>query len=228
MQIGKINLNIKQAFGQELQKQRLEHDISPYDLAYVLGISHATIYGWECGDAFPGSIIRLKRLAVLFRDVPKLVQNMFDLKGIAPSRREWDKFLRGIYRGRKTHQQKTVLVCGYQAADSRDDQYRIAFGNYLRKERLSRDLTGMSIAEGFGITHACYFRWESGSSFPKEPRTLMMLDKLYGNTVSTIFGLCKNNGIHLEAGEVRNLLDRMKEFDGKGIYSPGKPRPKGW
>jgi hypothetical protein len=41
-----------------------------------------------------------------------------------------------------------------------------------------------------------------------------MLDRLYGDTLDVIFGICADYGIHLKHTEKRDVISRLKKFEG--------------
>ena len=84
------------------------------------------------------------------------------------------------------------------------------------------------MAQALDVYPSGYMRWEAGSSFPSSPRVLMLLDKLYGDTIKVIFGMCKENGIQLAREEVREVMSRLSEFENTSMWEHGKSQPPGW
>ena len=211
---------MKSYFGDFLLESRRMMDMSVYDMGYALGISHATVWCWEKGLSFPKSIVLLKKLALVFEEIPALMKNLVVMTGIAPSKSEWTNF------EKKVLCEQGTLISGispiYSSRDRRDTDYKRAFGNYLRRERQKREISFIVMAEAFNVTRQTYCLWEVGSAFPQDVMVLAYLNKLYGNLFDVLFGLCKKEGIHLSFDEKRFVLQRLSEFDNTGRWDSGK------
>jgi transcriptional regulator with XRE-family HTH domain len=229
MKVGKRFQKFKKMFGEFLEENRRALGLSNYDVGYTLGVSHMTCYDWEKGDSFPSSIVRLKKLHLLFENLPEVLVHLFHLTGIAPTSYEWQAFKRRMKgKCRRSSSLKTNLNLSYKAVDSRDDECRVAFGSYLRKERLDRGIQASHLARALGVSPSLYFRWESGSGFPQNPRIIMLLDRFYGNVIKVLFGLCKEGGIHLSQIEIRDVMTRFSEFENTSMWETGKSKPPAW
>ena len=102
----------------------------------------------------------------------------------------------------------------YVSKDKRDSEYKRAFGKYLIKERYGREITFVAMARALGINRNTYCAWENGSAWPQEVMTLAILDRLYGNTFDVLFDLCEKNGIKLSMAESKDVLKKIKVFEG--------------
>jgi len=228
MKIESGALRLKGLFGEYLKRSRLEQDWSIYDVAYMVDANHASVNYWETGYCFPASIVRLKKLALLYKGLPyrlinisrEYVENLGKIK--------WDRFLCKLDDGIFVPPIKEELRCCYAPVDRRDKTYKKAFGRYLREERLNAQIGGSALARALGVGSSNYFQWESGTNFPQEMTVLALLDKLYGNTFHMLFGLCKENGIHLSEREEKGVLKRKERFAYTVRWDRNKPQPPSW
>ena len=213
---------IKKDFGKFLKSARLESDRTLFDNGYVLRVSPQTVFLWEAGFSFPRSIVTLKKLAMMYEDVPGFLKDAVSKSGIGPSFSEWKHFEKDVYSG------GGKLVSGirpnYESADERDSEYKRAFGRYMLRERHGRGITPTAMARAFGTSVQSYCAWENGSAWPQEAMVLVLMDRLYGNTFDVLFGLCKKNGIHLSLSEKKDVLRRSRMFEGTSRCERGNGR----
>jgi len=222
MKLSEKSRVIKVDFGKFLKESRLESDRSVFDNGYILAVNPQTVWCWEQGNSFPGSIVRIKKLALMYSDTPYFLKDIIERNGIKPSRSEWKDFEKEVYSG------GGGLVSGirpeYVSKDARDLEYKKAFGKYMMRERYNRGITVAAMARALKVNYHTYCAWENGSAWPQEVMVLAMLDKLYSNTFDVLFGLCDENGIHLSMTEKKDVLKRMRMFDGTHRCEPGKGR----
>lgn len=199
--------------------------MSHYDLGYILGVSHSIVWYWEHGLSFPHSVVLLKRLGIVFPSFPGMLKELS--QDIVPERR-YREFTSVIScPGRVfSHVEDWQLPVRFHK-DERDTIYKRAFGSYLRRERLSMGLSQTVLADGLGTSPSTVCQWESGI-FPRNASVLSILDRLYGNLFDVLFGLCRENGIHLKARERRDIVGRMDEIGRFGFRDVGKPKPLAW
>lgn len=216
---------LKRKFGRFLRDSRLGLDMSVYDIGYVLGLSHATVYYWEEGKSFPNSVMKLKQLQFLYGGVMVILRGLFD---DVVTRTELRDFLREVASMKAHIDDVRSDIMWYEAKDKRDDSYRRAFGRYLAERRQDVGVSANSLAVALGMSHTVCYRWESGSSFPSDPVVLAKLDRLYGDTLAFIFGACPSNNVLLSQTEKHELSERMDEFSSTGRWEAGKPMPAGW
>lgn len=227
VKIGNKSCKVKKYFGSYLADCRKSVGLSNYDIAYILDVCHLTPWNWEHGVSFPQSIILLKKLGMIYGELPYWLKDIIRMGAIKPSRLEWKRFEEIAYSG----DGNGLPSCGtqnYRSIDMRDNIYKKAFGKYLMNERCERGIGVGSIAEALGVGYHRYLQWEYGSNFPQEVMTLIYLDKFYGNTFDVLFGLCKKNGIHLDRIEKLSVLRKLEEFENTGIGDSGKPQPSDW
>jgi len=217
----------REHFGRFLKKRRERLDASVYDLGYVLGTSFGTVWCWETGQSFPGDILKLKRLALIYPEVHKELKRIFQLPDVAPDKKQWKKFLMSLSTLHAFTVKDELLKRG-ASKDKRYDKYKRAFGDYLRAERLERGITGSSMARGLGVTGPTYFQWEAGVTFPSEITALIMLDKLHGDTLEVIFGLCPEHNIQLTPVEENKVMARLHDVGHFTYRQKGKPKPPGF
>ena len=65
-------------------------------------------------------------------------------------------------------------------------------------------------------------------AFPQDVVTLAMLDKLHGDTLDVIFGLCPQNGIHLTPVERNGVIARAHDVGHFSYRQKDKPKPPGF
>ena len=91
--MGESSLIVKKKFGSFLRMSRLKEDWSVYDVGRMVGITQTTVWSWEKGKSFPASIIKLKKLCVLYPDIPETVKGLISgVGGIA----RWRQFAADI------------------------------------------------------------------------------------------------------------------------------------
>lgn len=228
MKMGRSSFMMKRRFGRFLKSNRLQAGWSVYDVGYMLKKTHATAHYWEEGFSFPASIVLLKKLCLLYGGIPETIKNIASDILSKVTCKDWKEFLKTIDEGHFVPPINDKLACNYGSVDGRDSEYKIAFGSYLRRERLDRKISASALARAFGVYPSNYTAWEAGSTFPQDVMVLVLLDKLYGNTFDVIFGLCKKNGIHLSHEETKAVLERKSEFAGTKRWDDGKSKPEGW
>jgi len=223
MKMSQQSWNARKHFGEFLQEQRAKTPLSLYDLGYVLDLNYGTPWEWEKGTAFPGNILRLKQLALVYPGVYEELRRIFQMPGVAPSKAEWDEFVSSLKMDSRVKMKE--LPVRRRHSDVRVDRYKRAFGDYLRENRMECGYTARSLAHGLGLVQgsAC-IKWEAGLCFPQEITHLIMLDRLYGDALEVIFGICPERGIHLRHGEKKAVLGRLGEFKGASYRHKGKPR----
>lgn len=196
-------------------------DMSVYDLGYVLGKNPQTVWYWERGRSFPASIVLLKKLEVLYRETPHVLKDIAKRAEIQPTAEEWSRFEKEVYEktGDLFHSRQNPF---YESKDQRDMEYKEAFGEYLMRERMKREIRHGALANALGVSRNAYCQWEDGITFPQDAMVLVLLDKLYGNTFDVLFGLCRENGISLKDGEKRDVLRKMREVERVGRWARGK------
>lgn len=220
MKMGESSLVVKKKFGSFLRMNRLKEDWSVYDVGRMIGTTQATVWCWEKGMSFPASIVKLKKLCLLYPDTSKKVKELVgDVGGIA----RWRQFKADIdcsslsnceYPGRNT--------CFYVTRDTRDMKYKIAFGDYLKRERRGMGVSVSSLAKALNVFHSNVTMWEAGTIFPQSLVVLSLLDRMYGNLFDVLFGLCKKHGIHLEKKEIRQVLVERDRVEGCSRWSHEK------
>jgi len=148
---------------------------------------------------------------------------------MVPSDSKWKEFLESIEnRPTSVSDPESGRRCYYEPNDPRDKQHKIAFGNYLKQERLDRDIGPVALARALGVADSCCYRWESGTAFPQDPKVLVMLNKLYGNLFQTLFAVCPENGITLLPEEIKMVKVRLEDIGTGGLWAKNKPKPAGW
>ena len=228
MKISEKSKAVKNLFGSFLKDSRLAANRSVYDVGYILGTSHATVWEWERGRSFPCSIVLMKKLCLVYRDVVGTLRSLVAQSGIAPTRKEWYDFETMIFSARVGDPMKAKLKCRYKPKDKRDKIYKLAFGRYLRKSRLDLGIGMTAMASAFGKSTSSLAQWESGTSLPQNVMVLALYDKLFGDTFDVLFGLCRENAIHLDRGEKKEVLTRLEVFEDTKRWDLGKPKPPSW
>jgi transcriptional regulator with XRE-family HTH domain len=214
---------IKSLFGNFLREERKFRGLSLHEVGYVFNQHHSTFGQWEVGVNFPRSVVAIKKVHLLFPDTPKILTRIFDTSGVKPTKRDWTKFKK-IIKGNK---EKTFHRCSggdksrYQFKDSREIGCRMAFGAYLRRERLSRGLSAKTLAKACNLEYDNYMKIER-CGLINDVKTILLLDRFYGNTLKVLFGLCAENGIHLSPIEKREFVSKLSEFENSGIHNRGK------
>ena len=224
MQISNKYKALKQKFGQEMKKDRLKKKLSSTDAAYILGIGQSVYWAWETGKTFPGDIIRLQKLKVLF---PNVQNNMNVLiAGLIASIPK--NKLKEIISIKPTGRQ--IYVPTYnryyiKVKEERDKKYKKEFGKYLRSKRIKMGLSAYQISSLLNMAVGSYSAWEAGKAFPSDLKALAILDKLYGNVIEVMFGTCKKEGIRIRRKEIEKVLKRKHKFDNTKIKTWNKPQP---
>lgn len=205
----------KEEFGKYLRQERKFLGLgTSRDLSYILGMSEASAGHWERGYVFPRSTIVLKKLNLLFNNTPDVINELFTRDGIKPTKKEWDIFRKTAELNQNHHCiGKTVFdkESNYTFSDSRENECRKAFGRYLSEKRLKMGLSSVSLSYAFGKKYTAYYNWESGISFPDSVKDLILLDKLFGDTIKVMFGLCEKYGVKLLKLEKQEVLSKLEE-----------------
>jgi transcriptional regulator with XRE-family HTH domain len=207
----------KEEFGKYLRSEREFSGLSSYrDLSYVLGLSEASAGHWERGWVFPRSTIVLKKINLLFNNTPDVINELFTRDGIKPTQKELDTFRKTAEENKnhtsiipltKLNKETTIVY-----SDSRENECRKAFGKYLTEKRLRMGISAVSLCKALGKKSvvAVHF-WENGTSFPSDVKDLILLDKLFGDTIKVMFGLCEKYGVKLLKLEKQEVLSRLEE-----------------
>ena len=218
---------LKSEFGAFLRQERIKANLSPYDLAYILGTCHAMPYYWESGQCFPRSIILLQKLRVLFPRTPQVVSGILKKLSSHISPQRWKRMRREL-KNKRGYSSSVLCKCPVPSKDIRYDRYLAAFGKYLGENRKQRGVNRSTISKALGVEYYTYTAWEAGHQFPSNMDALAILNRLYGDTVLVMFGICKNKDIHISREEVREVINRRQQFRGSKIWEKGKPKPPTW
>jgi transcriptional regulator with XRE-family HTH domain len=223
MKMREQSWNARNHFGSFLREKRDSLSMSLSDMGYVLNLNYGTVWNWEIGGSFPANIIRLKQLALVYPGVHDEMKRIFQLPDVKPTDEQWDNLVSRLSTTGPIDR-AALSVRGFHA-DTRIDSYKKAFGKYLRERRLDSGYTARGLARGMGLSSGTTcLQWEAGLNFPQDIVCLIMLDRLYGDTLDVIFGICADYGIHLKHTEKRDVLSRLKKFEGTKMNDAGKPR----
>jgi transcriptional regulator with XRE-family HTH domain len=212
MKKDKRHFKFKKIFGEQLKIRRERLGLSRQEISYVLGDGGKGFYNWEEGIAFPSSVVSLNKLSVVFRDIPVALRLIFNKENIRLTKKEVTTFAKKVGHKNKLGGGRVRQGCkAYLCKDQRDTDCRISFGNYLKRERQSRGISGTTLANVFGLTPDGYWSYERGKAFPPNIFNLMLLENCYGNTIDAMFGLCKKSGVRLSSSEKKGILSRLSE-----------------
>lgn len=205
----------KKEFGKFLASERKLLGVTQTDLGYIL--NSRTIHTWEQGRRFPREMMTLKKIFALFKDTPYMMAELFNSRGIAPTEKEWDNFRRIVeapHTGNISLTSKDLSERNhaYSFKDDRESECRKIFGEYLRASRLKHGITGLQLSKALGkFGNSTVSLWEAGDFFPSDVKDIALLDKLFGDTIKVIFGLCQKYGVKLTSEEIKELATRLNE-----------------
>jgi transcriptional regulator with XRE-family HTH domain len=198
------------SFSESLKSFRRGSGLSLLDCAYILNISFGTFSYWLSGRHLPRSIIHYKKLSLLFPGVYGAMRDIFN---------SYDWKVEFSYEVDTDDRRRRNPV--YRHNDARDIKYRIGFGDYLLRSRLSMGIPVKDLSHAIGVNKTAYYSWECGVNFPRALMMLGSLDCLYGDTLEVIFDTCHKQSIHLSKKEKREVISRVHECR-------GEVKSKGW
>jgi transcriptional regulator with XRE-family HTH domain len=210
--LSKRAMMMRALFGEYLEGARINKKLSTYDVGKILGVTHATVHGWERGISFPVGISLLQRLKMIYPATSDEFKDIINRPKLRLTSMEKDRIDEIVEESDGSYAERRILKQAYRGKDESYASCKIKFGKFLYDARKDKELNYGDIAAIIKRSRTTFLNWENGSSFTNDIENVQAINYLFDERVlDVMFGLCLRDNIQISQPDKDMVNERLEE-----------------